>query len=73
MQHNNNYFLKRKVLSANERSVFQFLGAMWLNDKGVMSSYKTTVKTHATMDAKITIPLYAKHLYLLISKCGWQV
>ena len=66
-------FEKNKVLSASERSVFQFLDAMWLNDKGVMNSYKTTVKTHATMDGKITIPLYAKHLHLLISKCGRQV
>ena len=80
MQQKNNYFLMKfihqyihQVLSASERSVFQFLDAMWLNDKGVMNSYKTTVKTHATMDAKITIPLYAKHLHLLISKCGWQV
>ena len=25
------------------------------------------------MDAKIVIPLYAEHLYLLISKCSWRV
>ena len=25
------------------------------------------------MVAKIAIPLYAEHLHLLISKCGWQV
>ena len=30
-------------------------------------------KTHATMDKKINIPLYAKHIHLSITKCGWQV
>ena len=63
-------FEKKKVLSANERSIFQLLDAMRLNDKCIINSYKTTEKTHATMDAKITIPLYVEHLHLLISKCG---
>ena len=63
-------FEKKEVLSANERSVFQLLDAMRLNDKCIINSNKTTEKTDATMDAKITIPLYVEHMYLLISKCG---
>ena len=39
-------FKKKKVLSENERSVFQILDAMRLNDKGKIDSFKTTAKTH---------------------------
>ena len=46
---------------------------MRLNDKGAINSYKTTAKAHATMDKKITIPLYAEHLHLLTTRCGWRV
>ena len=55
-------FEKKKVLSANERSVFQLLDAMRLNGKGTINSFKTTAKTHATINEKIAIPLYAEHL-----------
>ena len=44
--------LEKKVLSANERSFFQFLDAMRLNDEGTINSFKTTAKTHATVDEK---------------------
>ena len=60
-------------MSANERSVFQLLDAMRLNDKGKIASIKTAAKTLATMDEKIVIPLYTEHLYFLLSKCGWRV
>ena len=46
---------------------------MRLNDKGTVNSCKTTVKTHATMDEKITIPLYAEYLHFLSTRCGWRV
>ena len=75
----NNYFLtkfifeEKKVLSANERSVFQLLDAMKLNDKGTIDSFKTTAKTHATMDEKIPIPRYTKHLHFLLLRCGLRV
>ena len=46
---------------------------MKLNDKGTINSFKTTAKTHATMDEKIVIPLYAEHLHFLLSRCGWRV
>ena len=45
-------FEKKKVLSANERSVFQLYDAMRLNDKGTINSFKAIAKTHATMDEK---------------------
>ena len=60
-------------MPANERSVFQLLDAMRLNDKGVINSFKTRGKTYATMDEKIAIPLYAEHLHFLLSRCGWRV
>ena len=66
-------FEKKKVLSLNERSAFQLLDAMRLNDKGTINSYKTNAKTHATMDEKFAIHLYAEHLQLLIWRCGWRV
>ena len=63
--------MKKKVLSANKRSTFQILDAMRLNDKGIINSYKTIARTHATMDKKVNIPLYAEHIHFLILKCGW--
>ena len=67
------FLKKKKVLSANERSAFQLLDAISLNDKGTINSYKTTIKTHSTLDGKIAILLYAEHLHLLITRCGWRV
>ena len=46
---------------------------MRLNNKGTINSFKTTAKTHAAMDEKIAIPLYAEHLHLLLSRYGWRV
>ena len=63
-------FEKKKVLSPNEKSVFQLLDAMRLNDNGLINSYKITAKTHATMDKKFNIPLYVEHLHFVLSKCG---
>ena len=66
-------FEKKKFLSANERSVFQLLDAMRLDDKGTVSSCKTTAKTHETTDEKIAILLYAEHLHFLLTRSGWKV
>ena len=46
---------------------------MRLRDKGLINSYKTTAKNHATMDKKFKIPLYTEHLHFLLSKCCWRV
>ena len=56
-------FEKKKLLSPNERPLFQLL------DKGTLNSYKTTTKTHL----KIFIPLYDEHLYFLLDRCEWVV
>ena len=46
---------------------------MRLNDKGTINSFKTTAKTHRTIDEKIAIPLYTEHLHFFLSRCGWRV
>ena len=46
---------------------------MRLNDKETLNLYKTTAKTHSTMDKKFFIPLYAEHLYFLLIKCCWCI
>lgn len=50
---------EKNVLSPIKRSVFQLLDAIRLNEKGPINSYKTTAKTHATVDKNFAIPLYA--------------
>ena len=69
-------FEKEKGLPACEKSVFQLLDAMRLNEKaksGLINSYKTTAKTHATLDKKYAIPLYAEHLHFMINRCDWRI
>ena len=39
---------------------------MRLNDKETINSFKTTAKTHATMDEN-------QHLHFLLTRCGWKV
>ena len=53
--------------------LFQLLDAMRLNCKGTLDSCKTTAKTHSTMEKEVFIPLYAKHLYFLVTRYGWQM
>lgn len=62
---------EKKGFVCKQRSTFQILDAMRLNDKGIINSYKTIARTHATMDKKVNIPLYAEHIHFLILKCGW--
>ena len=45
-------FEKKKILSPSERSVFQLLDTMLLNNQGLLNSYTATAKTHCTMDKK---------------------
>ena len=67
-------YLKRKkfYLEMKDRS-FNSLSAMRLNNKGFINSCTTTAKTHATMDKKFNIPVYAEDLHFLLTKCGWRV
>ena len=46
---------------------------MRLNVAGILNACKATAKTYSTMDKKIFIPLYDKHLHFLIKRCGWLV
>ena len=55
-------FEKKKVLSANERSVFQHLDNMILNDKGKINSYKTTSKTHTRQWTQKLSYLYKQNI-----------
>ena len=66
-------FEKKKVLTPSERSLFQLVDAMRINDMRFLNIYKATEKTHSSMDKKIFIPLYAEHLHFLIKRCGWLV
>ena len=66
-------FEKKKVLSANGRTVFQLLDTMRLNNNRTINSCKTTTKTHATMNEKIAVPLCVEHLHFLLKICAWKV
>ena len=67
------FFGKKKIISLDVRCLFQLLHATRLNNKGTFNSYKTTATTHSTMEKKIFIPLYAEHLYFLVTSCGWKM
>lgn len=53
-------------MPANQRSVFQLLDALRLNEKGIINSYETTEKTRATMNAKIALPLQGTFAFVNI-------
>ena len=60
-------FDKKKVLTPSEMSVFRLLDVMRLNDKGILNSYKTTAKTHSTMEKK-TLLLCMQNTFISLSK-----
>ena len=64
---------KKKVLDANERSVFQLCELYSENDKGKPKSYKISPKSHSSLLPKTFIPLYLEELKFLITRCGWVV
>ena len=59
-------FDKNKRLDFSERSVFQLLETMIKNNKGSLNSCKLNRKTHSTISKKIFVPLYDKHIRLLV-------
>ena len=65
--------MKKKVLPARERSVFQLFDPIRLRDNVVLNNFKCTGKTHSTMNKKYLIPTYAEHLKLLLERCAWTV
>ena len=64
---------KKKIMEANERSLFQLLEVFSKTEKGKPRSYVCTAKSHATLLPKICIPLYIEDLRFLIKRAGWKV
>ena len=46
---------------------------MRLNDKRTFNYFKTTTKTHITMDQRNAFPPYGEHLHFLLTRCGWKL
>ena len=64
---------KKKIMEANERSLFQLLEVFSKNEQGKPRSYISTAKSHATLLPKICIPLYIEDLRFLVKRGGWKV
>ena len=64
---------KKKIMEANERSLFQLLELFSKNQKDKPRSYVCTAKSHATLLPKTCIPLYIEDLRFLIKRAGWKV
>ena len=64
---------KKKIMEANERSLFQLLELFSKNEQEKPRSYVCTAKSHATLLPKICIPLYIEDLRFLIKRAGWKV
>ena len=64
---------KKKIMEANERSLFQLLELFSKNDQDKPQSYVCTAKSHATLLPKICIPLYIEDLRFLIKRAEWKV
>ena len=64
---------KKKIMEANERSLFQLLELFSKNEQDNPRSYVCTAKSHATLLPKICIPLYIEDLRFLIKRAGWKV
>ena len=66
----NSIFEKEKVIIPTERSVFQLMNAIRLNDKGLLNSYKFASKNHSAMSKKYSIRLYAQYIHFLMQLVG---
>ena len=64
---------KKKIMEANERSLFQLLELFSKTDQNKPRSYVCTAKSHATLLPKTCIPLYIEDLRFLIKRAGWKV
>ena len=64
---------KKKIMDANERSLFQLLELFSKNEQDKPRSYVCTAKSHATLLPKTCIPLYIEDLRFLIKRAGWKV
>ena len=58
-------FEKNKVIQAHQRSVLQLMSVLNRNkDKDLINTFKSNAKTHATLDEKKFISLYAEHFLI---------
>ena len=64
---------KKKIMEANERSLFQLLELFSKNEQDKPRSYVCTAKSHTTLLPKTCIPLYIEDLRFLIKRAGWKV
>ena len=64
---------KKKIMEANERSLFQLLELFSKTEQNKPRSYVCTAKSHATLLPKTCIPLYVEDLRFLIKRAGWKV
>ena len=64
---------KKKIMEANERSLFQLLELFSRTDQNKPRSYVSTAKSHATLLPKTCIPLYVEDLRFLVKRAGWKV
>ena len=64
---------KKKIMEANERSLFQLLELFSKTEQNKPRSYVCTAKSHATLLPKTCIPLYIEDLRFLIKRAGWKV
>ena len=64
---------KKKIMEANERSLFQLLELFSKSEQNKPRSYVSTAKSHATLLPKTCIPLYIEDLRFLIKRAGWKV
>ena len=64
---------KKKIMEANERSLYQLLELFSKNEHNKPRSYVCTAKSHATLLPKTFIPLYVEDLRFLVKRAGWKV
>ena len=64
---------KKKIMEANERSLYQLLELFSKNERDKPRSYVCTAKSHATLLPKTCIPLYVEDLRFLVKRAGWKV
>ena len=63
---------KSKALP-NRRSVYQLLSNMRSGKRGNILNFKTTEKTHATLDPKKRFPMFIDHIHFLTERAGGKV
>ena len=67
-------FEKEKMTEPQHRSVLQLMSIINRNEeKDITRKMTASAKTHATLEEKKIIPLYAEHIHFLVKRAGWLV